>query len=80
MKESRGADSNQLCTKNADAGSDDEVRPLMVQTNDTLTVTEVYDILSYATSKYEEYISNEPPVQPKGGSVFLFDLGDDNRE
>ena len=69
------ADSVQLARDNADVYS--EVHPVMVQANETLTVAEVYNFLSNANSKYEEYISNEPPVKPRGGSIFLFDLGKD---
>ena len=42
-----------------------------------MTVAEVYNFLSNANSKYEEYISNERLVKPRGGSIFLFDLGKD---
>ena len=69
------ADSVQLARDDADVYS--EVHPVMVQANETLTVAEVYNFLSNANSKYEEYISNEPQVKPRGGSIFLFDLGKD---
>ena len=67
------ADIVRLARDDADVYS--EVHPVMVQANETLTVAEVYNFLSNANSKYEEYISNEPPVKPRGGSIFLFDLG-----
>ena len=67
------ADSFQLARDDADVYG--EVHPVMVQANETLTVAEVYNFLSNANSKYEEYISNEPLVKTRGGSIFLFDLG-----
>ena len=67
------ADSVQLARDDAHVYG--EVHPVMVQANETLTVAEVYNFLSNANSKYEEYISNEPLVKTRGGSIFLFDLG-----
>ena len=69
------SDSVQLARNDADVYR--EVHPVMVQANEMLAVAEVYNFLSNANSKYEEYISNEPLVKPRGGSIFLLDLDKD---
>lgn len=57
--------------------TEDDVRPIITKATDTLPVSEVYDIFCKATSEYACNISSLPPVQPRGATVFLFDLGDD---
>ena len=42
-----------------------------------LDAREVHDFLKYAATKYINVISSAPPVQPPGGTVFLYDLGAD---
>ena len=47
---------------------------------DSLDAGEVYDLLSNADTVYKDMFSTVPPVQPVGGSVFLFDLGPDESQ
>ena len=42
-----------------------------------LDAREVHNFLKYAATKYINVISSAPPVQPPGGTVFLYDLGAD---
>ena len=44
-----------------------------------LDAREVHDFLKYAATKYINVISSAPPVQPPGGTVFLYDLGADEK-
>ena len=39
---------------------------------------QVLDIFQNATTKYRDSIARAPPVLPKEGEVYLFDLGPDN--
>ena len=46
--------------------------------NVALGYSQVVDYLENANTTYKEYINtldSNPPIQPKGGTVFLYDLG-----
>ena len=47
---------------------------------DNLDAGEVFDLLSNADTVYKDLFSTVPPVQPAGGSVFLYDLGEDESQ
>jgi len=51
--------------------------------NVALEYHQVVDYLENADTTYKDYINtsdSNPPVQPKGGTVFLFDLGLDEAQ
>ena len=51
--------------------------PISTDTNQGLETSEVVDYLDEAATTHKEYLNRtvNPPVQPNGGTVFLFDLG-----
>ena len=53
--------------------------PISTDVNLGLEASEVVDYLNEAGTTYKEYLNRAviPPVQPNGGTVFLFDLGPD---
>ena len=53
--------------------------PISTETNESLEASEVVDYLNQAATTYREHLNRtiNPPVQPNGGTVFLFDLGQD---
>ena len=50
--------------------------------NQGLETSEVVDYLDEAATTHKEYLNCtvNPPVQPNGGTVFLFDLGPDEAQ
>ena len=64
----------------ASEAENDDVRPIMEGVTDTLPVSKVHDVFCKATSDYAGNISSLPPVQPRGATVFLFNLGDDEAQ
>ena len=51
--------------------------------NVALDYSQVVDYLENADTTYKEYINTldaNPPIQPKGGTVFLYDLGLDEAQ
>ena len=63
-----------------DDGTDvsEECIPVKIGVLKGLDAEEAYELLVHASSKYNEQISTAPPVQPKGGTVFLYNLGEDS--
>ena len=55
----------------------DECTPVAEDAVTNLTSAEAYDYLSKAGSGKLQ-LSAVPPVQPKAGSVYVYDLGDDS--
>ena len=53
---------------------DGQCVPAVEDAFDNLTSAEAYDYFSQATRE-ELQVSTEPPVQPKAGSVYIYDLG-----
>ena len=51
--------------------------PISTGANQGLEANEVVNYLGAAVTTYKEYLNCtlKPPVQPKGGTLFLFDLG-----
>ena len=58
---------------------DEDCIPISTEANQSLEASEVVDYLNKAATTYKEYLNHSvnPPVQPNGGTVFLFDLGPD---
>ena len=55
--------------------SDDDCIAVRTDAHEPLDANEVYDLLSNADNTYKDLISTNPPVLPKGGTVFLYYLG-----
>ena len=55
---------------------EDECVPIRTDAYNNLTSEEVYELLTNAEALYYQ-LSTEPPVQPKGGCIFLYNLGPD---
>ena len=55
---------------------EDECVPIRTDAYNNLTSEEVYELLTNAEALYYQ-LSTEPPVQPKEGCIFLYDLGPD---
>ena len=51
--------------------------PISTDANQGLEANEVVDYLGEATTKHRDFLNRvvKPPVQPNGGTIFLFDLG-----
>jgi len=54
----------------------EECVPIKTDVCHNLTAEEVYDLLVHVSGKHKDKKSIAPPVQPKGGTVFLYDLGE----
>ena len=54
----------------------EECIPIKSDVCRNLSTEEVYDLLVHASGKYKNRISTAPPVKPKGGTVFLYNLGE----
>jgi len=61
-------------TSSEDSG---EVLPLTESAKCNLSAAEAYEYLTKAGNVYKKLtcLSPNPPVQPRGGSIFLYDLG-----
>ena len=61
-------------TSSEDSG---EVLPLTESAKCNLSAAEAYEYLTKAGNVYKKLtcLSPYPPVQPRGGSIFLYDLG-----
>jgi hypothetical protein len=69
-------ESDSMVETNSDS---DQCVPMRKDVDVNLTAAEVYDILS-DSSTYKKCLSSLPPVQPKGGTLYVYDLGNDGTE
>jgi len=60
-----------------DDNENEDCIPILTDANQGLEANEVVDYLVEAATKHKEFLNPalNPPVQPNGGTVFLFDLG-----
>ena len=58
--------------------SEGEAIPVTQKEENNLSDAEAYSYLTKAGNVYKNFTRcTNPPVQPKGGSIFIFDLGPD---
>ena len=56
---------------------DDGAIPVRANTHQPLDGSEVLEMMKHAETKYAQRISTAPPVKPRGGTVFFYNLGAD---
>ena len=72
-----------VAMKRSEESSEDsnaEAIPLTESADCNLATAEAYEYLTKARNIYKDVTcsSTNPPIQPKGGSIFLYDLGADS--
>ena len=72
-----------MCSTSEESKFDDgtdfsECIPVKTSVLKSLDAEEAYELLVHASSKHKKQISTAPSVQPKGGTVFLYNLGEDS--
>ena len=66
----------------AESNSSLDCKIISSDANEALETGEVVDYLDNASITYKEFLNTSvnPPVQPKGGTLLLYDLGPDETQ